>query len=98
MWPGDTHLLKEALRSTLQHANHATLALLAVDLSSVQQAIPAILGVLNLATTVRDLVLCFAISLDEHMTVWRFVQQVQKLCARALTSNSIVEQLTTALL
>ena len=73
MWPGDTHLLEEALCSTLQHANHATLALLVVDLSSVQQAVPAILGVLNLATTMRDLVLCFAFSLYEHMTVCRFV-------------------------
>jgi hypothetical protein len=49
MWPGNTHLLKETLCSTSHHTNYTAPALLVVNLAGGQQALPAILSILNLA-------------------------------------------------
>lgn len=51
VWPGNTDLLKETLCSTSHHANYTAPALLVVSLARGQQALPAILSVLNLAAT-----------------------------------------------
>ena len=49
MWPGNTNLLKETLCSTSHHANYTAPALLVVSLAGGQQALPAVLSILNLA-------------------------------------------------